>query len=208
MRSNRLSSRWQSENYSASVDSVLKSIKLDRRYSGAADLRGLIVGLDGQLPDLGTLDFQDSELSGVDFGYGRFSCSFSRCSFTDCSLDHANFDTCRMASSRFSRTSFVSVSISAPMLDDAVFEDCNFSDAKFRGRGMKMYGGRRAKFRSCSFDRVQFVGVELRACRFENCSFEGTVFQRCLLAGVKFEGPAPNDDQFQQCGPHGAGADI
>lgn len=199
MSSKHLLSRWASDNYLTSVESVLSSIKADRRYSGSADLRGLVVGVDGQLPEFELFDFQDVVLDGIDFSYSHFSCSFSRCVFTDCVLDNVKFDTCRMVSSRFLRTSFGGASIAAPMFHDAVFDGCSFAESILRGRGAGAYGARRAEFCGCSFDRCRFIGIELRACKFVGCSFEGTTFKQCVLAGVKFQGAGPDEGQFEKC---------
>lgn len=192
-------SRWSSGDYFRSVEAVLTSIRTSRAYSGAVDLRGLIVGLDGQIPEVDLLDFQNVRLQGVDLSSAQFSCSFTQAEAIECRFEGATFDTCRMKAARFRTSSFRSATLLAPVLDDAVFDTCCLSMSVFRGRGGKAYGGRRVEFLGCDFRGARFLGVELRACRFIGCSFEGTRFQRCVLAGTKFEGARPVDDQFEEC---------
>ncbi len=191
LTSENLFSRWTSRDFQATVWPAIESLMTKRQLVGPVDLRGMTVGLIGQIQELSNFDFQDIEIEGVDLSFSRFSCSFSRCAITACDLEKAKFDTCRMVFSKFYQTNFRGVNISAPLANDALFEACDFSGSRLRGRGAKAYGARRAEFRDCVFDQSQFVGLELRACRFIDCKFENTVFEKCVLAGTKFTGAAP-----------------
>lgn len=192
-------SRWTSRGFLVTVWPALESLITNRQLVGPLDLRGMTVGLNGQIQELSNFDFQDIEIEGVDLSFSRFSCSFSRCAFNTCILEKAKFDTCRMVSSKFYQTNFGGVNIAAPLLNDALFEACDFSGSRLRGRGAKAYGARRAEFRNCAFGQSRFIGLELRACRFIDCTFENTVFEKCILAGTKFVGGNTNGKKFLHC---------
>jgi len=191
--------RWRDAAFLASMQPTLSDVFLRKTASVGVDLRGIVVGLDGSLPELVGADLQTAHLRGVDFSFARLSCSMVRGSFDGCSFHGALFDTCRMASARFVESRFDGTTLDSPWLDDAVFHRCSFGSANVSGRGVQEFGAKRALFEDCDFTGATVKNLVFRACRFINCRFEGAAFLRSMLVGVKFERGSPPRGAFSGC---------
>jgi uncharacterized protein YjbI with pentapeptide repeats len=199
MEDSEYSKRWSDPKFLSRMGKVFTSIFVSRTPVEGADLRGLIVGLDGAPSALLAADFQDVNLENVDLSYSSLSCAFSRACIQESKFCKAVFDTCRLKGARFRSCVFVSARFDGPTLDDSVFLDCSFTQANLVGRGLNEYGGRRVVFERCDFKKSLLENLQLRACVFRDCSFETTTFRKCLMVGVKFEGTMPAENSFVSC---------
>jgi uncharacterized protein YjbI with pentapeptide repeats len=142
MASQGLTERWRDPAFLAATQEAVEDVFVRKSATGA-DLRGVIVGLDGAPSTLLDVDLQAAQLSGVDFSYSRVSCSMVRGAFVDCRFGGVVFDTCRMVSARFVGCSLDQSKVDSPWMNDAVFEACSFEGATIIGRGAREYGGKR-----------------------------------------------------------------
>jgi uncharacterized protein YjbI with pentapeptide repeats len=195
----QLVERWRDPEFVAEIESTIRGLSIGRQLPTQADIRGIVVRLDGALPELLHADFQGVNLVEVDASYGRFSCSFGHVAATACKFEDAYFDTCRFGRGRFTKCSFVRATLDSAHLDDAIFNECQFEEARIIGRGSNEYGGRRISFTNCNFKSALFQNIQLRATTFQGCTVEGVQFRKCLLAGVKFRDGAPPAEAFQNC---------
>ncbi len=191
--------RWSDPTYLSSVKNNLFEITDNRFLEGPAELRGLIVGLNGALEEYESLSFEHATIRLIDFTYSKFSCSFSHSRLEELDFSDCLFDTCNMIGTHSSKCHFRSTRISAPTMNDAVFENCDFSNSTLKGRGFYEYGGRRAIFSKCNFRGAKIKSLEFRASKFIQCLFEETIFEKCDLRGAKFEGNIVNADQLARC---------
>ena len=199
MNRKRFEARWADAHFVEQAANCLQSVFIGKTLDANADMRGLVVGLDGAIESLLHSDLQDTTISHVDLSYSRFSCPFSRCKCCDVTFEEAKFDTCRFKSSRFDSCLFRKARLDSPILDDAGFVACSFEAAQIRGRGWNEYGGKRVVFENCRFDDCVFRNLQLRACKFIGCSFDRTVFTKCLISGASFSGTAPDMAAFEDC---------
>lgn len=199
MAENDIYKRWGHPEFLQQVTSTLAAIFLEKSTNVPVDLRGVVVGLDGALPQLLHADFQNLQAAQIDASRCRVSCSFSRARIEKSRFDAAVFDTCRFKESAFDQTSFNAAKFDSPILDDAIFRGCSFQESRIVGRGLKEYGGRRIVFEKCNFQNACFCNVQLRACSFRECVWDNVVFENCILVGIKFEGTQPLDGSFVGC---------
>jgi uncharacterized protein YjbI with pentapeptide repeats len=196
--------RWRTPGFIKDIEGTLRMLLVDRSLAGPADLRGMVVGLDGAIADLEFVSFEQCTISQVDFAYSRFSCSFARSLFENNSFTSCTFDTCNMSKARFTACEYHSARFLAPTMNDTEYEACDFTDSRVEGRGTKGYGGRRAEFHCCNFNKVTLRNIELRACMFVKCTFEGALFENCDLRGLKIKGSRIDQTQFKNCNMAGA----
>ncbi|KKK97120.1 hypothetical protein LCGC14_2655930 [marine sediment metagenome] len=196
-----LRERWATDGFVFAKQAALESLFKIKDYHEAADLRGIVVGLDGPIDWLAWADLQDVRLENVDFGSAKFSCSFIRGQFRAVRFAGSEFDTCRFAKAHFVDVDFTRSLLLAPWLEDAVFIGCRFHGARIRGRGkvLSNASGARIKFERCdfrdsTFDRIMMAGVD-----FIDCHFEGARFMECQVFNWRFKGQAPTQKQFLNC---------
>ncbi len=199
MSRSEFSRRWSNSSFVEASTELLSRVFAEKTAVVDADLRGIVVGLDGAIPALLHSDFQGVEFRQVDASFGKFSCSFGRGVFTECPFDSAAFDTCRFKDARFFGCSFEKAQFESPVLDDAQFVDCSFLGAVLRGRGYNEYGGRRVRFERCRFPGVRFQNLQLRGAKLIDCEFGEAKFKKCLLVGVTITGSGLTSEQFDEC---------
>lgn len=162
MSRSEFSRRWSDSSFVEASAGLLSRVFAEKTAVVDADLRGIVVGLDGAMPAILHSDFQGVEFRQVDASFGKFSCSFGRGVFRDCRFDSATFDTCRFKNAKVFGCSFEKAQFESPILDDAEFVDCSFLSAVIRGRGYNEYGGRRVRFERCRFQGSRFQNLQLR----------------------------------------------
>lgn len=199
MNSKNLVNRWQDLGFVANASTCLEQLMVNKLPSSGLDLRGVVVGLQGQVQQVRDHDFYETLLKDSDLSFGKFSCSFSQCRWTSVMLEGGEFDTCDFRASNFENCSLVKARIDSPTFDDCIFTECVFDDAIISGRGFNEYGGRRVLFVRCRFTRTTFKNLQFRACRFIDCEYSESSFRRCLLAGTQFNGAAPSSNSFVEC---------
>ena len=199
MANAEFSKRWSEPSFLAEREGVFNSLFVSRNPVHVADLRGLVVGLDGAPASLYFVNFTDARIESADFSWARFSCGFWKAQVDGTRFAEADFDTCNFKDARLANCDFESARVDSPTFDDAVFLRCAFTGAVIQGRGITEYGGRRTVFEQCDFTKTLFQNLQFRACIFRQCNFRETLFKRCLMVGVKFEGGAPNEDGFISC---------
>ncbi|NQT12900.1 MAG: pentapeptide repeat-containing protein [Planctomycetes bacterium] len=199
MTRSELSRRWSDSSFVEGSSALLNEVFVEKTAVVNADLRGIIVGLDGAMPALLHSDFQDVDVRELDASFGEFSCSFVRGVFRDCRFDGVKFDTCRFKDAKFYGCSLERARLESPVLDDAEFVDCLLPGAAIRGRGCNEYGGRRVRFERCRFQGSRFQNLQLRGTRFIDCVFDGAGFKKCLLAGVTITGSGLTREQLEDC---------
>ncbi|MGV3605358.1 MAG: pentapeptide repeat-containing protein [Planctomycetaceae bacterium] len=199
MNSKQYAIRWQDSDFLANAKTYLNRLFLDKQPCAGLDLRGLVVGLDGEMELLKHHDFQDTSLRDSDVSFGRFSCAFSRCRWTSIKLDGVEFDACRFKDGNFEKCTMVKTRIDSPLLDDCSFTDCVFNGTTIAGRGFNEYGGKRVAFVRCRFANTCFNNLQIRAGRFVDCEFVESIFSKCLLSGTSFSGPASSVASFAEC---------
>jgi uncharacterized protein YjbI with pentapeptide repeats len=199
MNRNQFEARWADSHFLEQATDCLRSVFVEKTLDANADMRGLVVGLDGAIESLIHSDLQDAAISHVDLSFSRFSCPFSRCDCREVNFGESKFDTCRFKSSQFHNCLFRKAKMDSPILDDAGFLACSFDEAQIRGRGWNEYGGKRVVFENCRFDHCVFRNLQLRACKFIGCSFDRTAFRKCLISGASFSGMAPDLAAFEDC---------
>jgi uncharacterized protein YjbI with pentapeptide repeats len=195
-----LRDRWKEPEFVRSIGSLLEDIFRNKNSQVPADLRGLVVGLDGALPGLSEASFQDTTIAGLDASSGKFSCDFVRAKIQGSRFVKVRFDTCWSKGALFEGVTFDQARFESPTFDDAVFRGCSFLEARITGRGYREYGGRRAVFENCDFSNTVFRNLQFRACQFRRCAWEGTTFTKCLIVGSKFEETSPSESSFIDCG--------
>lgn len=191
--------RWTDAEFLRQIAPVLSAVFIGKLTSAAVDLRGVIVGLDGALPQLLQADFQDFRGTEIDLSECKTSCAFSRAQVTKSKFIGSLFDTCRFKDAEFELCSFDKARFESPSFDDTKFRQCSFVGARVAGRRMQEYGGRRAIFERCDFRQTVFRNLQLRACVFRDCRFDGAFFTKCLMVGLKFEGERPSDQSLTDC---------
>jgi uncharacterized protein YjbI with pentapeptide repeats len=191
--------RWSDPQFVAEVGPLIRPFSLGRQLPENADLRGIVVGLDGAWPELLHGDFIGVNLVQIDASYGRFSCSFADAKASKCMFEETIFDTCLFQKAELTQCNFSRAKLDSPDFNDAIFRKCEFEDARITGRRIREYGGRRISFTNCAFKNTLFQNLQFRATTFQNCTFEGAQFRKCLLAGVKFQGGVPAKEAFQNC---------
>lgn len=184
-------SRWNDKSFLALSLPLVRQLINERSLAGPADLRGIIIGHDGALNELLSVNLFRTKLSHVDFGYAAITGSLAESEF-----DAVVFDNARLMHARLSKSSFHRCSFDAAKLqvnaDDAQFSNCTFRCAEFsKPRALQEWGGRRVRFESCDFAGADFRGVEFRASTFSNCHFEECTMTKCDLRGVRFVGASP-----------------
>lgn len=199
MKKKEIINRWKSSDFIDQVRPLLENVFSHKKLEGPADLAGIILGLDGQLPMFSKSDFQDVEIFDTNLRNARFSCAFSRGFFSSVCFSDTMFDTCRFPHANFKQCDFTNAKLNSPSLDDTVFESCKFTNTSFKGRGLREYGGRRCIFEKCNFEQSIFNNLQFRATRFVNCQFKDVAFTKCSLINVKFVGEIPSDDCFTSC---------
>lgn len=197
--SKALRDRWKNDSFTLQVKESIKPIFADKVLHQQADLRGIIVGLDGAIPELIHANFCDVNLSGQLLNHSMLSCSFSDGIFSRVDFGSSHFDTCRLLRSRFHECSFNCALLNSPTFDDALFEGRTFHGAKISGRGFTEYGGRRATFKTCGLNNCLFKNVQIRGCKFIDCDFQATSFDNCIITGTSFLGSAPPSAAFSDC---------
>jgi uncharacterized protein YjbI with pentapeptide repeats len=200
MSRKQFSARWLDDAFIESNSPLLRELVLNKQSSNGLDLRGLVVGLDGQIEMLKDCDFQETLLRDSDLSFGNFSCPFSRCQWIGIKLESVKFDTCRFKDASFKKREFLETYFRSPVLDDCLFTDCAFEGVEFSGRGFNEYGGKRVSFVGCRFSNTSFSNLQLRASRFMESGFTKTAFSRCVLTGSSFFGDVPSIDEFKACG--------
>jgi uncharacterized protein YjbI with pentapeptide repeats len=199
MNSKQLVGRWQDSVFFASARACIEQFVVDKRPSTGLDLRGLVLGLDGEMELLRHRDFQDTSLEDSDISFGKFSCAFSRCRWSTVKLDSVKLDTCRFKDGSFEKCEFIKARMDSPVLDDCSFTDCVFEGTTIAGRGFNEYGGKRITFVRCRFVRTILKNLQIRASRFIDCEFTESSFSKCLLFGTGFSGSVPLIDSFVEC---------
>lgn len=199
MNKKELVNRWQDAEFAAIATPLAERVLVQKQELKGADLRGLVVGLDGSLAPFLHKDFQGASLEQVDLSFAQFSCSFNHCRMANVTLDEVCFDTCRFKSSHFEKCKFNKARMESPSLDDAEFSDCTFVAAKLHGRGWNEYGGKRIKFTRCRFVGTNFKNLQIRASKFIDCEFTNAVFTKCILSVITFQGSSPSPDSFFDC---------
>jgi hypothetical protein len=200
MREVDIFKRWSDTQFLQMVMPALNEIFRQKSSALPADLRGIIVGLTGALPDLLHASFQEVIASGLDASACKVSCSFARARISGGRFVGSLFDTCRFKNAVFESTSFDQAKLDSPSLDDAMFRSRSFENSRIAGRGYREYGGRRMSFEKCNFRNVRFRNLQMRACSFRECLWDGAVFEKCIMVGVKFEGSKPPDGTLVDCG--------
>lgn len=199
MNSKQYAIRWQDSDFTANARAYLNRLILEKQPCAGLDLRGLVVGLDGELELLKHHDFQDTSLRDSDLSFGKPSCAFSRCRWASVKLESVTFDTCRFKDCNFEKCEIIKTRIDSPVLDDCSFTDCVFDDTTITGRGFNEYGGKRVAFVRCRFASTCFKNLQIRASRFVDCEFIDSSFSKCLLSGTSFSGPASSVASFAEC---------
>jgi uncharacterized protein YjbI with pentapeptide repeats len=199
MNSKQLASRWQDVAFIANAKAYLNQLIVDRLPSRGLDLRGLVLGLDGEMELLKHRDFQDTLLEDSNVSFGKFSCAFSRCRWSSVMLESVKFDTCRFKDCSFEKCEIVKTRMDSPVLDDCSFIDSVFDGTTIAGRGFNEYGGKRITFVRCRFASTIFKNLQIRASRFIDCEFSESSFSKCLLSGTSFSGSVPLVDSFVEC---------
>ncbi len=199
MSRKQFSDRWLDNFFVENNGPHLRELLINKQPSNGLDLRGLVIGLDGEIPILKHCDFQETLLRDSDLSFGKFSCSFSRCQWNGVRLESARFDTCRFKDASSTKCEFLNSQIRSPVLDDGLFTDCTFDGVEFSGRGFNQYGGKRINFVRCRFSNTNFSNLQLRASRFLECEFTKTLFADCILTGSSFCGSFPSFDEFKAC---------
>jgi len=194
-----LKNRWKHSSFILEVKDSINKIFFLKESDQPVDLRGIVVGLDGAIPELLNADFRTAKLSGQVFGYSKFSCSFNHGHFSSVDFSLSYFDTCDFIKSIFLECSFAQSKISSPTLDDAIFQNCTFHSAKISGRGFTEYGGRRTTFKNCVFNNCTFKNLEIRGCKFIDCNFDGVLFDTCIITGTSFLGSTAPPSAFSRC---------
>lgn len=191
--------RWSDASFVKASAELLNQVFSEKAEVVDADLRGIIVGLDGAMPALVYGNLYQVNLRRVDASDAQFSCSFNDSVFTECRFDRAAFDTCRFKHARFFGCSFEKADLDSPFLDDAEFVECRFPGTLLRGRNYREYGGRRVRFERCQFQGSRFKNVQFRAARFVDCQFEKVKLVKCLLAGTAISGSGLTKEDFGAC---------
>jgi uncharacterized protein YjbI with pentapeptide repeats len=199
MSRKQFSARWLDDVFVETTSPLLRDLVLNKQPSNGLDLRGLVVGLDGEISMLMHRDFQETVLRDSDLSFGKFSCPFSHCQWSGVRLESVKFDTCRFKGASFTKCDFLQSQIRSPVLDDCLFTDCIFDGVEFSGRGAREYGGKRINFVRCRFLNTSFRNLQLRAGRFMECDFSKTLFDDCILTGSSFCGSVPSIDEFKTC---------
>lgn len=199
MNNKQLTVRWQDNVFLATARAYIDQFVLDKKPSTGLDLRGLVLGLDGEMELLKNRDFQDTSLDDSDVSFGKFSCAFSRCLWTSVKLENVKFDACRFKDCNFKKCEIVRTRMDSPVLDDCSFTDCVFDGATIAGRGFNEYGGKRITFVRCRFSGTSFKNLQIRASRFIDCEFAESTFSKCLLSGTSFSGSMPLANSFVEC---------
>lgn len=193
------SRRWSSPSFVEAAAGLLGRLVTKKAVISNADLRGIVVGLDGAVPALLYGDLLDVEFREVDASFGKFACPFSNGVFKDCRFNSAIFDTCLFKNAKFYGCSFENAQFGSPFLNDAHFVECSFLRTIMGARGYKEYGGRRVYFEQCGFQESRLENLQLRATKFIDCEFDGAKFEGCLLAGVTVTGTGLTGKQLVDC---------
>lgn len=200
MPNNDILTRWTEPGFVHEVTPILNAIFRQKAALHSTDLRGIVVGLTGALPDLLHASFQGVAATDLDASLCRLSCDFVRAKVYGSKFEGGQFDTCSFKNAVFESTVFNRAKIDNPTFDDAVFRGCSFDGARIAGRGYREYGGRRMVFEKCSFRDVRIRNLQLRACSFRECVWDGAIIEKCIMVGVKFEGAAPPESSLVGCG--------
>jgi uncharacterized protein YjbI with pentapeptide repeats len=191
-----LRSRWKESAFLAEVSERITQLLTTRELQGPFDLRGIVVGAEGAIPELLATNLYRTKLSRVDLAHSHIEGSMSEATF-----DHVNFNDSKLMHVLAAKTIFRSCSLENAKLrlqaNDASFEFCNLRRVQCTGpASLQEWGARRAKFANCDLSGAIFRRVEFRASSFENCSFSGAVFEHCDLRGTKFLGESP---RLEEC---------
>lgn len=199
MKPKELTNRWNSDEFLRKNHTELSALLLQKSRAVDLDIRGLILGLDGQPEVFKNGDLIEAKAIGLNADYCAFAVNFSGSDISKSTFRHAKFDTCRMIRCKFNDVAFDSARLNSPTLDDAEIRGCSFVKTKIHGRRIQSYGGRRIIFEDCDFSECVFKNLKFIATRFKNCKFDGAIFEICSLAGVKFEECGVDSDHFQSC---------
>jgi uncharacterized protein YjbI with pentapeptide repeats len=205
----QLRERWNDPAYIAANSRILEPIFLSRQFSGPADLRAIVVGMDGAAAPLPSYDLLGAKLDGIDFSLAKIACSFCQAEVNNCVFANALFDTCSMTKSRFDACNFTGARLHAPWLTDAVFTDCSFAGAHLgKGGRISHEGGLRVSFVRCDFTHTTFRAIKLQGAKFVDCKFDGAVIRNCFVFNWRYERGAPTQQQFADCEYRGLNAGI
>ncbi len=192
--------RWQDNEFVLGVRKLLTNFSKDRSFYGPLDLKGIIVGLEGEIEGILPLHgFGTLSLHDIDMSCARLSCSLGGGKYDRLIFKESFFDTCDFSESIFVECDFKFGVFYCASFDDACFTNCCFDRSKWSAPALSGYGGRRASFRECSFAQSHFELLHFRATLFENCSFADVVFRDCDLRGVKFKSCDIQTVEFIDC---------
>jgi uncharacterized protein YjbI with pentapeptide repeats len=204
-----LRERWNDPGYLAANSATLEQVFVSRQFSGVADLRAIVVGMDGAAAPLPSYDLLRAKLDGVDFSLAKIACSFYQAEVNNCVFREALFDTCSMTKARFNLCNFSGARLHAPWLTDTVFTDCDFTGAHLgKGGRIAHEGGLRVSFVRCDFSNATFRALKLQGAKFVDCKFDGAVIRNCFVFNWRYEGGAPTQRQFVDCEYRGLNTGI
>lgn len=178
--------RWQNPEFLASAMPVLSAVFDVGRFRGPADLRGLIVGLDGAPSFLNFKGLIRADLTDIDFSFSKMAVNFTEGTFLRLNFTQAKFDRALMSKASWNGSIFDSANICIDA-DDAVFVGCSFRKTKIRGVAWQ-YGGRRTRFVKCDFTGASFIKTKFLACRFDECILDDVDFGDSDFRGAQING--------------------
>jgi uncharacterized protein YjbI with pentapeptide repeats len=178
--------RWQNPEFLASMMPILSAVFDVGRFTGPADLRGLVVGLDGTPSFLNFKGLIRANLTDIDFSFSKMAVKFTEGTFHRLDFTQAKLDRSVMSKASWNESTFDYANICIEA-DDAVFVGCSFRKTTFRGVSWQ-YGGRRTRFVKCDFGGASFIKTKFLACHFEECILDDVDFGESDFRGAQIDG--------------------